>query len=83
VLVEQMSNEKMHKEKNEQLMELVDVEDEELEIGIEDISVNGTEPISWLPLYMSLGKLTARVTKDLDAIKFSIFTHFTSLRCTL
>lgn len=55
-------------------MEPVDLEEEELETRVEDISVHEVEPIFWLPPYMFLRKPTARVTKDPDAVKFSICT---------
>lgn len=57
-------------------MEQVDLEEEELGEGIENINVDEEEPISQLPLYMSPRKLTTKVTKDPDGVRFSICTPF-------
>lgn len=69
---EQRSKERMDKMK--QLMEPKDLDEEEVVIGIEDISTYEVEPISRFPPYMSSRKPTSKVTKDLDAIKSKVFT---------
>ena len=55
-------------------METVDLKEEDLGAIIEDVNFNEDKPISWLPPYMPPWKLTAKVTKDPDAVKFSTCT---------
>lgn len=74
VLVEKRSKENMEKGKKKKPMESVDLEDEELETGVEDISVDEAKLISRLPPYMLSRKLIAKVTKGPDLVKFSICT---------
>jgi len=55
-------------------MDPQDLDEEELAIRFVDINIDEVELISRLPLYMSSRKPTAKVTKDLDSIKYKIFT---------
>lgn len=57
-------------------MELIDLEKEELETGVEDISVDEADPILWLPSYMPSRKLSIKVPKDPNVVKFSTCTPF-------
>lgn len=50
------------------------MEKEELNEAFEDTNVEGAKPISQLPPYMPLWKPTSKVTRDLDSIKFKVFT---------
>lgn len=55
-------------------MELQDLDEEEMNVGIEDISVEGMEPISCFSSYIPPQKPTAKVTRDPDSVKFKVFT---------
>lgn len=57
-----------------QPMEPQDLDEEELTSGFVDIRVDEVEQISNFPHYMMSRKLTTKVTKDLDSIKYEIFT---------
>ena len=50
------------------------MDEDELTMGIENINIEGTKPISRLPPYIPPRKSTAKVTKDLDSLKFKVFT---------
>lgn len=61
----------MDKKKNP--MEPQDLDKEDINMGIEDINVEGMETISWLSLYIPPRKPIAKVTKDPDSLKFKVF----------
>ena len=56
-------------------MELQDSDEEEVSRKVEDIKVEYVEPIFRFAPYMSPWKLNSKVTRDLDALKFKVFTQ--------
>lgn len=47
-----------------------------MNVGVEDINAEGAKPISHFPTYIPPRKLTAKLTKDPDSLKFKVFTPF-------
>lgn len=71
---EQRTKERLEKQK--QLMEPQDSDVEEVVGGVEDIDTKYVESILRLPTYMSPQNPTSKVIRDLDFIKFKVFTPF-------
>lgn len=61
-------------DKNKQPTKPLDLDEEEQTMGVEDISAEEAEPITQLPPYVPPRKSTAKVTKDLDSLKYRVFT---------
>lgn len=50
------------------------MDEEEMTMGIENISTKDVESISWLSPYIPPRKSTAKVTKHPNSLKFKVFT---------
>jgi len=57
-------------DKRKQPTETLDLDEEELNIGVEVIDAEEAVLITWLPPYVPPRKPTAKVTKDPDSRKF-------------
>lgn len=55
-------------------METHDLDEQGMNMGNEDISIEGTEPISRLLPYIPPRKPTTKVTKNPNSLKFKVFT---------
>jgi len=55
-------------------MKPLDLDEEELTTGIEEIDANEVMLITWLLPYIPLRKSTAKLTKDPNSVKFMVST---------
>ena len=65
-------------DKNKQPTKPQDLDEEELTMGIENVSVEDANSISRLSPYIPPMQSIAKVTKDPDSLKFKVFMQFLS-----
>ena len=61
-------------DKTKKLMDPQDLDEEELNMGVECIDAEEEVLITWLPPYVLPRKSTIKVTKDPDSVKYKLFT---------